>query len=86
MAVDQNSNLGKKLYTINTHTHKKLATLTDVCLCRISNKFDAKFENSKHACRQTDPGPGALSSDKLFVSSNCENYAQAATLQLHLRH
>ncbi len=79
------NNLWKKLYTINTKKIK-LATLTDVCLCRISDKSDAKFEKSKHTCRQTDPGPGALSSDKLFVSSNYENDAQAATSQLHLRH
>ncbi len=86
MAFDQNSKqLWKKLYTINTKKIE-LATLTDVCLCRISDKSDAKFEKSKHTCRQTDPGPGALSSDKLFVSSNYENDAQAATSQLHLRH
>lgn len=46
-------------------------------------KFDAK--HGKHEYHQNDPGSGALRSDKLFVSSYCENYAQAASLQLHLR-
>jgi len=34
--------------------------------------------NRKHQYQQNDPGSGALRSDKLFVSSNCEDYAQAA--------